>query len=293
MVIALAGWGYNGTQNLLEEVGLEFVAADGFVYARSVPDYVKAYALAAELEKTQRAEQEQKREMGHVDDIREFMDWLATLPAEAHTHFQAQTCGKCALCAPAYDPPCYFVEEPLGHSYYRHGPSYAVLVTEEGQLLPRCAEFIYAETPALYAEGKEKLGRKTRAAEWLEEICGTGSRKGLSGVLRWLDYGRAPGKDSDWDKLKSFVKREWDDLGGDAGAATLIDVALHEARALRGRSTLKLLNAVTGKAEEFAAVELETVLAGADPAKDRWGNWSKGWPAPWVEEGEEVPEEEK
>lgn len=287
VVIALDGWGYSRTRDLMEEVGATFEAAEGFVYARSIPDYVKAYELAAELEKTRRAERKQERETGHVDDIRAFMDWLATLPGEIHAHFQAQTCAKCANCALACDPPCYFVENPLdSNTWNRRAPVYAVLVTKEGQVLPRCAEFAYADTPALYTAGKEKLGRKTRAAEWLEAIAkGHGysnSRTGLPGVLRWLDYGRSPDGD-DFDKLKRFVKREWDELGGDAAVATLIDVALHEARAVRGRSTLKLLNAVTGEVEEFAAVRFETVLNGTDPAEERWSFWPKGFPAPWVE----------
>jgi len=64
--------------------------------------------------------------------------------------------------------------------------------------------------------------------------------------------------------------------------------ALEEARAMRGQSTLKLLNAVTGKVETFAAVAFEMVRERKDPRKERWVKWPKGFPTPWVREGKDA-----
>jgi ParB-like chromosome segregation protein Spo0J len=290
VVIPVGKW---HTTDLFEEVGAVLEEGETCRYMRSIPDYVKAYELAAELERSRRIEQEQKRETGYQDDIRAFMDWVGTLPGEIHAHFQSQVCGKCANCAPACDPPCVFTQEPLGNQWSRYGPRFAVLVDQEGQLYPRCSEFAYANTPELHQEGA-RFGRKVQAAEWLEAIAaGRGynnSCVGLVGVLRWLDYGRAPEEDK-FDKLASFVKREWDELGGDSAVATLIDVALHEVKATNARSTLKLLNAVTGKMETFAAATFETVREGKDPQEGYYSSWPKGWPAPWVSTDAEETEE--
>jgi ParB-like chromosome segregation protein Spo0J len=271
---------------LFEELGVEMEEVDGEQYVASVEDYVEWCRRAVVLE-AERVEMEASRKAtAHLVEIREFMDWQKGRTVAELGHFQAHACRKCAMYCVDQEPPCLFAVEPLKSYGDRvRAPEFRVLVMEDGRMLPRCEQFCYQEVPALLRVAGMRFGDRKMAVEWLHGIGIVGGGYGrsmLRGVLRWLDYGRGVGEANDWEMLKRWVKREWEELGGDEVVATLLDVALSEVREMkRSRGdVVRLLNGVTGEVEEFGSVDFAKVASGEDVR--RWERWPEGWGKPWI-----------
>jgi hypothetical protein len=270
-----------------EELGVEMEEVDGERYVTSVEDYVEWCWQAAVLEAHLVEMEASRKATAHKVEIREFMDWQEGRTEEELGHFQAHACRKCARYCVDQEPPCLFAVEPLKR--YRdevRAPEFGVLVAEDGRMFPRCEQFCYREVPALLRVAGMRFGDRERAVEWLHGMSVVGGgycwlRGQLRGILRWLDYGRGVEKANDWEVLKRWVKREWEELGGDEVVATLLDVALSEVRAMKkGGGTAGLLNGVTGEVEEFAGVEFGKVASGEDLSS--WERWPEGWGKPWI-----------
>jgi len=281
-VVIPVGW---VTAKWFGELGIEMEQVGEQEYVTSVEEYVEACRQAVALQ-AERAEVEGSRKAtAHLVAIREFMDWQDGRTVEELGHFQAHACRKCARYLEGQDVPCLFAVEPLK----RYGdevraPEFGVLVAEDGRMLPRCEQFCYREVPTLLRVAGMRFGGRDRAVEWLEGFGKTGAYgvgNALWGILRWLDYGRKPGDRTNWEQLKRWVKREWEELGGDEVVATLLDVAMNERRATRRRGVFRLLNGMTGEVEEFAAVSFGKVAGGEDLSS--WEAWPEGWGKPWVE----------
>ena len=278
--------GYN-LRRLFEELGIEMEEMDGQCYVNTAGLYCDGCRRAAVLEAEQAEMAASRKATAHLVEIQAFMDWQEERTEEELGHFQAHACRKCAMYCVDQEPPCLFAVEPLkSYGDQVRAPEFEVLVAEDGRMLPRCEQFCYREMPALLRVAGMRFGDRERAVEWLHGLGIVGGGYGgraLRGVLRWLDYGRAVENANAWEPLKRWVKREWEELGGDEVVATLLDVALSEVRAMKRRSdVLKLLNGVTGEVEEFAAVEFGKVARGEDLSS--WSRWPEGWGKPWVEE---------
>ena len=109
---------------------------------------------------------------------------------------------------------------------------------------------------------------------------GFNGSKGLWGLLTWLDYGRPLPKAQNWDKLRRYIRRSWDTLGGDSVIATLIDVLMSERIARdNGHKTKNLLNPITREIEKWAVAPFDAL----QPENHSWvrGNWPSDFPKPW------------
>lgn len=273
-------------QSLFEELGVEMEEGDRIAYVGSVEKYVEMARRAVVLE-AERVEMEVSRKAtAHLVEIREFMDWQEERSEEELGHFQAHACRKCARYCVDQETPCLFAVEPLKSWGDRvRAPEFKVLVMEDGRMLPRCEQFCYLECPCLARVAGMRFGDRKSAVEWLHGLgvmAGSYSSGGLWGILRWLDYGWPVGRANDWEQLKRWVKREWEELGGDEVVATLLDVALSETRAVRrGQGdVVRLMNAMTGEVEEFVGVEFGKVASGEDVSS--WSRWPEGWGKPWT-----------
>jgi len=79
--------------------------------------------------------------------------------------------------------------------------------------------------------------------------------------------------------LLRYLKRAWDDLGDEA-MATLITVALMEAKAMTSyRGILELMDPTTLETERWASVRWNAVIEGGNTH-----NYPNDWPKPWVKE---------
>lgn len=292
------------TRQYLNELEIPYEGGE-FEYMTDVNRYVVAYRRAAALKAERVAEAKTREARQHIVDIQAFQEWQLEQPDAVLRHFQAHACTKCVHYRPAQIeeglPACEFAVQGLTHKMSwgqgdQRAPEFGALVTREGTLLPRCEEFAYREVPVLHGvmipdrSGVELGNDRERVVEWLHGI-GMGKvytesqHHTLWGILRWLDYGRPVEQANDWERLKRFVRDQWDELGGDEVVATLLDVALSERRA-RGttRGALRLVNGVTGEKEEFMGVEFRYV-AGKDEMP-RWiqREWPEGWARPWEED---------
>ena len=287
--IELRGW--------FEKLGIE-IQREPFAHVTSVTGYVRGYNQAAAAKREQREAAAKERAREHVDRIQAFWDWQREQPTECLGHFQAHSCVKCVNYRPELEgegmAPCRFCVEALGTSWDEgkfRAPEFGVLVAQDGRMLPRCEQFAHRQVPVL--AGGARFGERKRVMEWLHGmVVGKTNypRSVLWGVLRWLDYGRpVVGKAQDVDRLKRWILREWEALGGSEVMATLLDVALSEAR-VRGayRGLLSLVNGMTGEVEEWAGVDFRYVT-GEFGARYRGRDWPEGWGRPW--EGTSVPED--
>jgi len=285
VVIPVGGY---SLRRWFEELGITLEEGHGFQYVTASLEYVggcrQAVLMAAEVVEMEAS----RKATAHLVEIREFMDWQDQRTAEELDHFQAHACRKCARYLEDQDPPCLFAVEPLK----RYGdevraPEFGVLVVEDGRMLPRCEQFCYQECPVLARVAGMRFGDRKMVMEWLHVVGMIGygrSATGLWGILRWLDYGWGTGKATDWEQLKRWVKREWEELGGDEVVARLLNVALSEGREVkRSRGdVVRLVNGVTGEVEEFGSVGFAKVASGEDLSS--WKRWPEGWGKPWVEE---------
>ena len=278
--------GYN-LRRLFEELGITMEEQGGNRYVTSSGEYVENCRKAMELAAEQVEMEASRKATAHLVEIQEFMDWQEERTEEELGHFQAHACRKCAMYCVDQEPPCVFAVEPLkSYGDQVRAPEFAVLVAEDGRMLPRCEQFCYQEVPALLRVAGMRFGDRKMAVEWLHAVGlvggGYGNGVWMWGVLRWLDYGRGVEKANDWEVMKRWVKREWEELGGDEVVATLLDVALSEARGMRrGADIIRLLNGVTGEVEEFSSVEFAKVASGEDLSS--WSRWPEGWGKPWME----------
>ena len=283
--------------NLFDQLGIACEKAERFQYLADVAEYIVSYERAVRLQEEQAAKVTEERAQQHVVEIRAFQEWMLEQPDQVLRHFQAHSCTKCGNYRPELGeqglPACRFVVEPLKGKQYGYGmgdhraPEFGALATKEGQLLPRCEEFVYKDLPAIANGGGERFGERKRVATWLVGLgrsAGYGGDHGaLWGILRWLDYGRPVEESNDWEKLQRFVVREWEELGGDGAVATLLDVVLSErqARNQQRSNVWRLVNAVTGEVEEFVPVSWSNMHGLHSWADWVRREWPEGWKGPW------------
>jgi len=286
-------------RNAFNELEISYEGGE-FEYMDDVAAYVVGVRRAAALKERQRAAVAEMRARVHIEDIAAFQEWQLEQPDAWLHHFQAHSCARCAHYRPELIeqelPACRFVVEPLKarNSWQadHRAPDFGVLVTREGWMLPRCEQFAYREVPVLCGvtikTGVDFGKLQDRVGEWLVGlgqsggVSGYGNNHRVWGILRWLDYGRPVDKSNDWDRLKQFLRREWENLGGDEVVATLLDVVLSERKARDGRQVpIHLVNGVTGKSEDFVPVDLGYVLGKVSFDGWRQREWPEGWPLPW------------
>lgn len=273
-----------------DEFGIEHKKSP-FTYIEVVADYVDAIARAADGKRRVMAAHEEQEAVKHIGEIKAFIDWQSEQPPECLAHFQAHACAKCAHYLEGKPVPCLFVIEPLpvrgrpGKTEFA-APSFGVLVDEAWRMYPRCGQFCYMDIPPIFQHQGVQFGKRAQVMEWLHALaaCGAGStHNALWGVLRWLDYGVPWDKSNDFDKLKRFIKANWDALGGDGGVATLLDVALVESRARTAhKQPYQLMDPTTNEVARFASVDFGVVL--------RKNNWMWGYPDDWPRPWEAVAE---
>ena len=285
------------TSGYLSELEIPYEGGDEggeFEYMTAVDRYVVAYRRAAALKAKQAAERQARGARQHIVDIQAFQEWQLEQPDGVLHHFQAHGCAKCGHYRPELIeeglPACEFAVKGLTHQVRggqgdQRAPEFGALVTREGVMLPRCEQFAYREVPKLarVTAAEFERNRALRWMEWLGRSGGSyGDHHAVWGILRWLNYGRPVEAANDWERLKRFVRDQWEEIGGDEAVATLLDVALSERRARGTREgLLRLVNGVTGEEEEFMGVDFRYV-AGKDEMP-RWmqRDWPEGWVRPW------------
>jgi ParB-like chromosome segregation protein Spo0J len=272
-------------EHLAEELAREF-ETDPFNYLSSVEEYVEVYALTAETMRAQREKRKRQKSRQHIIAIKRFYDWQQEQPTENLAHFQSHCCVECVNYRQDSDPPCRFVDGSLTNYSGPIAPDFGVLVTEAGLMLPRCEQFAYGGLellPLLGSRAGVEFPPEV-AVRWLRGIgvAGSGVASDHSvcwGILRWAPYGRPVKGATDWDRLCSWIRRNWDELGGAGGVALLLDVVLSERKLRSARNQpFTLLNAVTGEEEEFAAESFGTVMGSHCYG---WTMYPDGWPRPW------------
>jgi ParB-like chromosome segregation protein Spo0J len=278
-----------------EEAGVTFDEQGNF---GSVDAYVAGYQKAVELKLAADAAEEQKEARGYLDDIQAFMDWQATLPAEAApgVDFYGHFCAKCVHHRPEREGAerCAFADKPVKADYMGglRGPHFGVLVMKNNQMLPRCEQFAYRDVPRLWQVEGVHFADPAMPLRWLAGLLAAGKSTSGNwwlhqfswGVFRWLPYNRPADKD-DLERLVKWVKNNWDALGGDGAIATLLDVTVGDAEAVRqakGDKALSWFNPVAHGWQEFVGTDFDTVRRGE---RKTYG-WPKGWPQPWAKKQE-------
>jgi ParB family chromosome partitioning protein len=281
-----------------------------FNHMCGIEAFVEAFARIQAAQEEWEAEDEEERQTGHVDDIREYYHWQLSLPMEAIEHIRAHGCSKCAHNVrdsewDAYEfnrkpPPCYFVQQPLRERARTVAPDFGAFVTRDGLMLPRCEMFAYANTPRIKRVEGTYLVDQRQALGWLRQLAkskATPYRKTWA-ILQWLDYGRQPGEsghEQDLDLLIEHLSVLWEMPGNkafDEMIPTLIDVAASEANAVVSGSNavpsnavIELVNPVTGQRERFIPIDLDVALG-----RDQWPHWRdypEEWPRPWLDQEED------
>ena len=289
---------YN-TRQYLNELEIPYEGGE-FEYMTDVSEYVVAYRRAAALKAQRVAEAKEREAQQHIVDIRAFQEWQLEQPDAVLRQFQAHGCVKCVHYRPELIeeglPACEFAVAGLTHKMSwgqgdQRAPEFGALVMREGGMLPRCEQFAYREVPTLNEAAEVWFGvNRWRAGEWLHGM-GVGMAYSEShhhtlwGILRWLNYGRPVEEANDWERLKRFVRDQWEEIGGDEAVATLLDVALSERRARESRrGAIRLVNGMTGEEEEFMGVDFRYV-SGKDEMP-RWmrREWPEGWVRPWEDQ---------
>ena len=257
------------------EAGAEY-EMEPFEHCDSIGDYLKGVALAVVRQREAEAASKEKKALKHIVAIQEYVDWQADHPGRL-AHFQAHACAKCIHQLDTPAAPCRFALEPLTyHNGDARAPEFAVWVDLDGGMYPRCEMFTYREILVRRQPGMQFVDPQ-QATRWLKALTsrGTYPSRGLGGVLRWLNG------EPKIDKLLTWIRRNWSGLGGDEVVATLLDIALAEARMIvSSRPPYKLLNAVTGEMESFAIVDWR--LINGSVSYSPYG-YPKDWPRPWEE----------
>jgi ParB-like chromosome segregation protein Spo0J len=269
---------------------------DGLEYVDDLETYVAIVEQIAEAALAEDDERRREKEEGHLVDLRAY--WEAQQDVEASgldvVHFQAQACVRCAHCRPELMdeelPPCKYAKEPLlasGYNKKAKAPAMGVMVEREGTMVPRCAQFRQREVPTIvpvlgFSVAK---GKRHMVLNWLRGVStGLGYANNstkITGVLHWLPWERKEEEENhDVDRVVTYVRQNWDGLGGDGAVATLVSVALSEAKARYGNaSVLKLLNPTTGHEESWRHLGWAQFVNGVLPM---WSSWPKDWPTPWM-----------
>lgn len=202
---------------------------------------------------------------------------------------QAHRCDRCVWFRPELLeqalPPCHFTTEPTRQQWDQQPipPKMAVLVREDGLMVPRCEMFRRSEVPAILPVAGVRFGQShVDVLAWLHQISkmvySNDQHGSLIGPLAWLPYRRAGRHDVQ--EMVSWVGGHWEELGGDEALATLLSVALSETRALDGRQKFfRLMDADTRETNAWAAAPWSYLLENK-PAPG-WG-WPEGWPQPWL-----------
>ncbi len=287
---------------LFQETGAE-LESDPFQHMTSVPDYVEAYQQAVKLHKEQKLASAQKKSKEHIEPIRQYWQWQQTVTSSSDlAHFQAHACTKCKFYQPSLSeqglPPCDLALNPAFHPSWDNkrprAPEFAVLVSPTGQVLPRCEGFAYRELPEILGMPIGiQFPNHNQVLDWLIGLGKVGSPNttGLWGLLTWLDYGRPLPKSQDWDKLRRYIRRSWDVLGGDPAIATLIDVIMSERIARNSRySAINLLDPTTREVEKWAVAPLKELHRERENHGWFRGNWPSDFPKPW--ETHALPEDD-
>jgi len=245
----------------------------------------------ATLAKEKRQRQaEEERQTKHVVELREYWHQQDGFFVYIE-HFQAHRCEKCTHYQPELLdrdlPPCEFAVNPLPGRWSdapMEAPDFGILVREDGLMVPRCTYFRTFIQEIAGLAGFHLPDRKI-VLEWLR--AGIARAPGsytrdytLAAPLAWLPYSRPNREDlHDMDKLLRYLKRAWDDLGDEA-MATLITVALMEAKAMTSyRGILELMDPTTLETERWASVRWNAVIEGGNTH-----NYPNDWPKPWVKE---------
>jgi len=278
---------------LFKEAGAAMGSGDPFWYMTAVPDYVKAYQQAVKLHAEEKAVNAQKKSREHIEPICQYWQWQQTVvsPAEL-AHFQAHACTKCKFYQPSLLeqnlPPCDLALNPAFHCSWNkekpRAPEFAVLGSLTGLVVPRCEGFAYRNLPEILGMPIGiQLPNHDQALDWLIGM-GKGNRysgaKGLWGLLTWLDYGRPLPKAQNWDKLRRYIRRSWDVLGGDPVIATLIDAIMSEQIARdTSHNTINLLDPTTREIEKWAVASFDVLQS----ESHSWvrNRWPSDFPKPW------------
>lgn len=269
----------------------------GQKYAPDFETYLAAYNAAV----AKRANPSKKDDGSEntVSEIREYCDWVDSLPQATQWHFQAHACVKCVHYQLDNEraglPHCRFAREMLkyGNGNF-HAPRFAMLVSKKGLTVPRCEMFRCSEENITIAKPKNfrtiLFGTGLQVAlDWMQQMYGkdgnshyaTGDT--ICGCLNWLPY---PHDDSgtDWQRLFTYIHIKGELLGGDQGRAVLIDSVMYEGRAMNSnsREAFPLLNVETGEVEEWMPAPFPLTKY-----FDK-GSWPKGWTRPWEKEEEKL-----
>lgn len=286
---------YRLTQVLKEhgaDLDLEVVPTEPYGYMEDIGQYRDLVEYAGKLATAKAIEAERRKTHGYLDAMMEY--WRAQPhglgSAFDLTHAQAHACRRCRHYRPEVweDPgwaPCLYAIEPLIERWgdAKRAPGYAVLVREDGLMVPRCERFEIAEMPALApVQGVQFPTTKTGRAlvlEWLGEMTkgrGDDRHGSIVGPLAWLPYERPREKTWDRDLMLRWARDNWAECGGDRGVARLFSVALSEHRARdKWERAFDLMDPITGEVERWAAVG--------------WSDWRDGdtpytypddWPKP-------------
>jgi len=287
----------------LQKAGLNSVE-EPFPHATDVENYVASLRALRAIRKRQKLEQAEATAIQCITDIRAFWEWQQTLSPETIAHFQAHTCDKCIHYAPLLlaqnMPPCYFAQAPIcSTEAWRkdklRAPDFGMLVNAQGQQLPRCEMFAYANTTDILWIQRDyatvKFGdARDHALTWLERCAKSHGHDqsydhhAVYGILAWLAYTRQPGNATDWGKLRRYLKGHHNELGRDPGLALLINVASLEAKArseYRDSHPFTLLNPDTGEEETWRGVKFPLDGIGTYERNHLQANWPKDWEYPW------------
>jgi ParB family chromosome partitioning protein len=272
-----------------------------FNYLPDIFNYIRAYNLAARAQRLKKQKAEDKEKNAHLDPIFAYINWQTNRPPQDLEHFQAHACYKCRhyfTMSPPWEGTdentpeltrCHFLLNPLeGYGDTPRSPYFSVLVTSEGQVLPRCERFSYRLLPPLHLAPGTQLPDRDQALRWLRKLASHSasySYVALYGVLAWLPCDRDPTRSGELDKAVKWIRDHWEATGMDAAIPVLLDTAISEATVISrySRESIKLLNPSTGQEERFATCGFQ-YLTGTEWAS--YKGWPQGFPRPWELPGE-------
>jgi ParB-like chromosome segregation protein Spo0J len=271
------------------EIKSSEVIREPFRYMTDITDYCRVYTETLAESKRQAEQAEKERKEKHVMEIRAFQEWQRSIPAY-HGIFHGHDCTQCIHYQPLNRendlPECSYVRNPIKSTYYGgiRAPEFMALANES-IVLPRCEKFTYLETPKLAAQ-KASFASKDQALRWISSMGKRGSGNSgtpIPGFLSWLNYGNDDSSATDWDKLFSYLTRNWERLGGDGAIATLIDLIANEARIRYGSvdhsgNEVILLDPTNLAEIRFAFVRFDRIQGKAGPS---YGGWPEGFIKPW------------
>lgn len=262
--------------------------AESLIYVDDVITYHEEYRHTGRKVAQVRQRRAQQQRHAHYSDMRAWYQ-LARPP-----HFLAHDCTRCAHYDPAQTaaadlPPCAYVSEPL-HAHYGDGtraPRYGALVRDDGLVVPRCEMFRCAVIPDLApAHPGWRFPRRRLVLDLLDQLARTAVRPAMLvfSTLGWLPYDRPRDSAGDPARMITYVRRNWDALGGDDAGATLLRLALEERAAMNIASRPPERGVeLSSPGGEHPQLWMPAALADIQYHRRPWG-WPEGWPCPW--EGE-------